>query len=156
MVTLASALQDLGFLLYGGPMVAFTVLVAVAYRLPNLRPWDVVRVYRAWGAGFGLSLGATVLGGLVRYYLEHGSFTWPTDTPEQQATLATFLCFLAMWASNVKLEIWTLEPLRKLDKGGDPDAEAWRAPHARLARHMVVHSALVLGAAVLAVISGIA
>ena len=156
MQTLASVLQDLGFLLYGGPMVAFTVLVAVAWRLPGLRPWDVVRVYRAWGAGFGLSLGACVFGGLLRYYLEHGSFSWPWDTPEQQQILAAFLCCFAMWASNIKLEIWTLEPLRKLDKGGEIDPEAWRAPHARLARHMIVQSVLVVAVTVLAVTSGLA
>lgn len=153
---LALLLQNLGFLLYGGPMVAFAILVAAAYRIPNVQPWDVVRIYRSWGAGFGLSMGACVLGGLVKYWLDHGSFSWPWETREQQLVLATFLTFFALWASNIKLEIWTLEPLRKLDREGQEiDPEAWRGPHLKLARHMLRQAVLVLVVAGLATISGI-
>lgn len=156
MQTAALLLQNLGFLLYGGPMVAFAILVAAAYWIPNVRPWDVVRVYRSWGAGFGLALGACILGGLARYYLDHGSFTWGWSTPDERLVLGTFLAFLAMWISNIKLEIWTLDPLRKLDQNGVvSDTAAWDAAHARLARHMARQAFLVVLVAVLASLSGI-
>lgn len=157
MQNFAHLLQNLGFLLYGGPMVAFALLVTAAYQIPNVRPWDVVRVYRSWGAGFGLAMGACVLGGLTRYYLSHGSFTWGWDSGSERLVLATFLSFFLLWAANIKLEIWTLEPLRKLDKGGPiQDEEAWRVAHARLASAMLRQAVLVFIVAGLATISGIA
>lgn len=157
MEPLANVLQNLGFLGYGGPMVAFTLLIAAGDRIPHLKPWDVIRTYRAWGAGFGLSLGLCVLGGLSLYYLRTGGFSWGWDTSEEQVVTGTFLAFLAMWVSNIKLEIWTLDPLRKLDPNGVvSDEAAYRAAAASLRNHLVVHSLLVLLVAVLATISGIA
>ncbi len=152
---LALLLQNLGFLLYGGPMIAFAILVAAAYQIPGVKPWDIVRVYRAWGAGFGLAMGATVLGGLTRYYLKHGSFSWGWETAQERVVLATFLAFFLLWASNIKLEIWTLEPCRKLDREGGIDEAAWAVAHARLARHMLRQAVLVFIVGGLASISGI-
>ena len=157
MPLLAHLLQNLGFLLYGGPMVAFAILVAASGRIPHMQPWDIVRTYRSWGAGFGLSLGACVLGGLIRYYLMHHAFTWDMDTPEHTGVLLTFTTFLLIWISNIKLEIWTLEPLRKLDQNGlVSDTDAYRAATARLSRHMALHALLVLVVAGLATASGVA
>ncbi len=155
MQSAALLLQNLGFLLYGGPMVAFAILVIAAYQIPGVKPWDVVRIYRAWGAGFGLSMGACVLGGLSLYYLRNGSFTWGWETPQERVVLGTFLSFFLLWASNIKLEIWTLEPLRKLDKGEPIDEEAWAVAHTRLARHMARQAVLVFIVAGLASIAGI-
>lgn len=147
---LATTLRDLGFLLYGGPLVAFTVLIAARGAISATRSWDLVRVYRAWGPGLGLSLGACILGLLVHHYLTVGAFVWPTETTADKVSLAAWLSFGTMWASNLKLEIWTLEPLRKLDqKGQITDEAAYEAAVAPLVRHMVVHSALILLASVL-------
>ena len=152
----ANLLQNIGFLLYAGPMVAFAILVAVRDRT-GLAPWEILRVYRAWGAGFGLSLGATVFGGLARYWLDHGSFTWGWDTPAETITLATFVAFLVMWASNIKLEIWSLEPMRRLDRGGQvSDEAAYRAAAARFSRHLSFQGVLCVLVAALATLSGVA
>jgi len=43
MEPLAHVLQNLGYLLYGGPMVAFTILVAAGDQIPHMKPWDVIR-----------------------------------------------------------------------------------------------------------------
>ena len=143
-------------MLYAGPMVAFAILIAARNAIPNMAPWTLVRTYRAWGAGFGISLGLCILGGLTRYYLRHGSFTWGWSTPAETRVLATFLCFLAMWASNIKLEIWSLEPLRKLDKDGDvADPEAYRAATASFSQHLTMHAVLALLVAGLAITSGL-
>ena len=109
---------------------------------------EIFRAYRAWGPGLGLSLGATVFGGLGAHYLEHGAFAWSLERP---AELLGWLTFFAMWVSNIKLEVWTLEPLRKLDRErGLTDEAAFEAATAPVARHLLVHAALVLAVVVLA------
>lgn len=146
----AQALHDLGMLLYAGPMVAFTVLVGLSGRLPHLRRWDVVRTYRAWGAGLGLAMGAWVLGLALRHYLARGAFTWAADTPQARLYLASQLVFLAAWIWNVRVEVWSLEPLRRLDRAGQvDDPAAYATATATLARDMALQSALVLTYAVL-------
>lgn len=152
---LALTLRDLGFLLYGGPLVAFTIIVSLSARIPGLTPWAAVRTYRAWGPALGLSLGATVFGALAAHHLQHGAFVWTWDTPAAQVELAAWLTFLVMWASNIKLEIWTLQPLRSLDpEGGISDEAAYRAATRPLARHMGVHAALVLAVFLLVRLAG--
>ena len=146
--TLALALRDVGFVLYGGPLVAFAVLVGLRAHLVSANGVEIFRAYRAWGPGLGLSLGATVFGGLGAHYLEHGAFAWSLERP---AELLGWLTFFAMWVSNIKLEVWTLEPLRKLDRErGLTDEAAFEAATAPVARHLLIHAALVLAVVVLA------
>ncbi|MDG1482094.1 MAG: hypothetical protein P8R54_21055 [Myxococcota bacterium] len=145
MLTAAQILQNLGFLLYGGPLVAFTIIITAASALPHMKPWDLVRSYRAWGPGLGLSLGASIFGMLAAYWLKHGEFSWGWSTPGEVQILAAWVTFFIMWVSNLKLEVWTLEPLRKLDgDAGVTDEEAYSAATKRLLRHMWVHSILIL------------
>ena len=145
METVAELLWRLGFLLYGGPIVAFAILVSAASRIPDIQPWEIVRTYRCWGPGLGLSLGAAILGGLTGHYLTHGSFTWAWSSPVERWELATWLCFFLLWVSNLKLEVWTLEPLRKLDRSGQiEDPEAYREGVRPLSRHLVVQAVLVV------------
>ena len=42
--------------LYGGSLTAFAALLAMRHRLSPLRPEDVMRTFRAWGAGLGLPM----------------------------------------------------------------------------------------------------
>ncbi len=143
MLTAALILRDLGMLLYGGPLIAFTILIT-STRYTHAAPWNFIRSYQAWGVGLGLSLGLSIFGMLTAYWLEHGAFVWGWQTAEQQQTLALWLTFLVMWVSNIKLEVWTLEPLRKLDQGGTiTDEAAYLKQTGRLLRHMWLHSALI-------------
>ncbi|MFT5685093.1 MAG: MFS family permease, partial [Myxococcota bacterium] len=145
MLTAAQILQNLGFLLYGGPLVAFTILIATADALPHMKRWDLVRSYRAWGPGLGISLGASIFGMLVAYWLEHGSFSWGWSTPDEVQILAAWLTFFVLWVSNLKLEVWTLEPLRKLDSDGIvQDEAAYTAATGRLLRHMWFQTVIIL------------
>lgn len=150
LTNLAQILHDLGMLLYAGPFLAFTVLVSLSSRLPHLKPWDVVRTYRAWGSGLGLAMGTWVLGLLARHYLVHGSFTWGWANLWQSLTLAAHVVFLALWIWNVRVEVWSLEPLRKLDdKGTIADPPAYTAATGRLARDMSIQGLLLVAYAVL-------
>ncbi len=147
---LANALHAVGMVLYAGPMVAFSVLVALRRRLPHMQPWDVIRTYRAFGAGLGLSMGAWVFGLLLGYYIDHGAFAWSFDSPAARWTSARFLVFLALWAWNLRVEVWSLEPLRKLDQRGVvADPAAYGAAAGRLLRDMGLQSVLCLAYVVL-------
>lgn len=151
MLTVATLLQDFGFLLYGGPMVVFTLLLAVSLVHPQVDSLAVIRTYRAWGPGFGLALGATILGGLSLHWLEVGSFTW--SWANAPGRLMTHAVFLVLWVSNIKLEIWTLEPLRKADNGQHEADEAILAGAKPLVKHMAVHASLVVAVFALAITS---
>ncbi len=154
MDVLATILRDLGFLLYGGPLVAFAILVPLAGRLTRGEPWHVVRTWQAWGPGLGLSLGACVFGALWRHWLRHGAFSWGWASGPERLELAAWLAFFALWVSNIKLEIWTLEPLRKLDRDLEvKDPAAYRAALPAVRRHLAVHAALVVLVLVLAVVA---
>ncbi len=142
----ALALRDLGFLLYGGPLVAAAFVVGLVDRVPGLSPWGAVRAVRAWGPGLGLSLGACILGALSAHWLRHGAFVWTWGSPVEQVGLAAWITFLVLWLSNLKLEVWTLEPLRKLDPPatGVADEAAYRAALRAYQRHLWVHAALIV------------
>lgn len=147
---LAQALHDVGMLLYAGPMVAFAVLIGRSTRLPALQPWDVVRTFRAWGAGLGLAMGAWVTGLLARHWLQRGAFTWALDTPADQLLLASHVVFFVAWVWNVRVEVWSLEPLRQLDRGGAvSDPAAYSTAARKLARDLALQAALVLAYAAL-------
>ena len=148
----ALVLRDLCFLLYGGPLVAFTAVVLAARlgAVPYLSLQQAVRAYRAWGPGLGVSLGLTILFLLSAHWLQQGAFTWPGDTPHPQLTLAAWLTFFVLWVSNLWLEVWTLEPLRKLDAPDKPfDATAFARASGPLLTHMGIHSGLILAVVIL-------
>jgi hypothetical protein len=144
----AHLLQDLGFVLYAGPLVAFTVLVIASAHLNGLPVAAAVRSYRAWGPGLGLALGACILGTLSGHWLDNGEWLAPTDA----ITWVTCGLFGLSWVSNIKLEIWTLEPLRQLDSeapSSPPDPAAYAGAARHLGGHMALHSALLLAVSVL-------
>ena len=155
MELLSAILRDVGFLLYGGPMVAWAVLIQASGRLHSVEASSIVRVFRSWGPGFGLSLGTCVLGALLGRYLEHSSFQWSLATPEAQLDAAAWGFFLLMWISNIKLEIWTLEPFRKVERhspGGDESL--YDAGTSKLRSHLRIHAILVLAVAICGTLSG--
>jgi len=121
-----------------------------------LEPVDarvVMRAWRYWGAILGVSMGSLILGGLGSYYLMSGAFSWPLDTLAQQLTAAKHAIFLVLWFSSFHLEIWTLEPLRKLDPDG-PDAEAWRAAARRVSTQAGFNALLFVAVGLLALAAG--
>ena len=152
---LALTLRDLAFLLYGGPLVAFTFLIALAPWIPSVAPEATVRTLRAWGPGLGLALGATIIGALSARWLQYDTFSWSAETSAAQLDLVSWLAFLALWMSNIRLEVWTLQPLRTLDPPeGITDMAGYIDATRSLAQHMVVHAALVVAVLVLTRMAG--
>ena len=78
------------------------------------------------GPVLGLSLGTLIFGGLGVHYLSFDGFVWSWDTPENQTVAIKHLIFLVFWVSHFHLEIWTQEPLRKLQREEqEPHYEQW-------------------------------
>jgi hypothetical protein len=146
LASLAELVRDLGFLVYGGSMLSFTALVTAAARRSSLSSPVVVRAFQAWGPGLGLSLGAVVSGALAAHYLRIGAWSWVPSTGIGWTGLFAWLAFFALWASNVVLEVWTLEPLRKrpAPSPDSPDEAGWSDARVKLESHMQLQSALVL------------
>ena len=145
MEAFATLLHWTGVLLYGGPLVAFAVMLPLTKLIKGVRPWHLDRVYRAWGSGFGLGLGAIFLGGLVRYFLSHGGFIWGVETIGERLTVAKHVVFLLLWVSYTILEIWTMEPLRKQDAGeGVLNEQAYMKARAHVVKHTALNAVLFL------------
>ena len=150
--TLPLILRDLGFVAYGGPLVAFAFLLGFRSQVLALDTVGLVRAFRSLGPVLGLSLGLCVLGGLSAHALQHGGFSWSLERPGE---LVAWASFFALWVSNIRLEIWTLDPLRLLDKDGVITDEATYASAVDgLTRHLAVHAALVVCTVVLARLAG--
>lgn len=114
MTTLAlEALALVGETVYAGSVIAFALLLFFRSKVgPSER---VVRVFRAWGPGQGLAMGALILGNAGLFYLSQGAFEWAFRTPVDFAVAIQQGVFLLLWASSFHLEIWTLDPCRQLD-----------------------------------------
>ena len=110
-----SALHWLGATIYGGSLIAFSLLLVIRQRIVGEHRQNVMGVFLAWGPGLGLSMGALILGGAVTHFRIHGAFEWPTETLPQQLIVAQHLVLLVLWVSSFHLEIWTLDPVRKLE-----------------------------------------
>lgn len=138
MESLAAILHDLGLVVHGGPLVLFALLLPFAGRLRGLEPWTADRCWRAWAPVSGLALGALILGGLLRTYLEQGSFSWGIEEARDQIVLAKHVLFLIFWVNYTYTEIWVAEPLRRLDDltGPPSDLQAYLAARKRVVGHL--------------------
>jgi hypothetical protein len=143
---IASVIQTLSGMVHGGALVAFALLLAGRRAMLQSRDEDVVRVYRAWGAGNGLSLGALIFSSAWRYATEVNpgkglpdAFALPTG---DALTVARIALFGAFWVSYVVLEIWTLDPCRSLDKGEIVDRSAYTAAVRRVTGHLGFNAVL--------------
>jgi len=73
-------------------------------------------------------MGALFFSGALLHALTRGGFIWPMQTTADALKAAADVTFLALWFSSFHLEIWTLDPCRKLDSGGEiSDREAYEA-----------------------------
>lgn len=140
-----SALHWLGATIYGGSLIAFSLLLAMRSLIVGEQSEGVMRVFKAWGPGLGLSMGALILGGAVMHFRTHGAFVWPTGTLAHQLILAQHLVFLALWASSFHLEIWTLDPVRKLEgPSGIQDRANYERACASATRQALLNATLFL------------
>jgi hypothetical protein len=146
MLIASTWLQNLGFALYTGPILLATAAIGVSFAQGKCAS-RFIRRFQSLGPMLGIALGACILGGLVSIWLQTGTFSWSlAPGPERMRTLTHALFFVG-WISNIKLEVWTLEPLRTTDPDSEP--EAYRRNTALLLRHMVFQSAVLLTVAAL-------
>jgi len=147
-ILLATLLRDLSFVVHAGGIATFALLAALSARMGGPPTALVLRAYRAFGPGLGISLGLTILGALVAHYGSVGELSW-WPSPAMggwYGTLAWATFFLA-WVSNIQLEVWTLEPLRKLDPDGTgtaSDAARLNRSTRRVVRHLGMQATLFL------------
>ncbi len=131
---LLEILRDLSWLLYIGPMLSFTVLIHLSRNTET-----IVTSFQEWGMGFGLSLGSCIFFAVSLYYLQHQTFY--LDFTSRTLFSCGILVGLVMWVSNLKLEVWTLDPLRKIRPEDTPQRAA---AIQSLKSHLRIHAALVL------------
>lgn len=145
-VTLATLVRDLAFVVHAGGIAAFALMAALSARVGGPPTAQVLRIYRGFGPGLGVSLGLTIFGALLAHYGTVGAFSWGTDAATGGwAGLLAWMVFFVAWVSNIQLEVWTLEPLRKLDPEGTGHAtDAAGLDHAtrRVIRHLGVQAGL--------------
>ena len=123
--------------MYMGLMLAFATLsIFSTIDIESYLEW-----FRKFGVILGLSLGATLLSSIVLIWFERGSY-YP------QSTLETIGCVVGfgMWVSNMVLEIWTLDPIRKHDLGILDEQCNIETKRGKALTHIRLHALLCLGA----------
>ena len=145
---IADLLSTFAGLVHGGALVAFALLINFRRAIPRVADEDVIRVYRAFGGGFGLSLGVLIFSNIWIWWRDLGAgrglpdaFSVPWD---DSLTVARLFTFAAFWVSYVWLEIWTLDPLRLLDSGEIKDREKYTRSVEQVALHIAINAALFL------------
>jgi len=137
----ATIIQHVGFLLYALPTLWCTFAL---YRHRTAEAsLPAIRSFKRIGPLLGLSMGACILGTLSGIWLEHGEYEFRWATPTDQAETAMYITFFAVWVSNIKLEIWTLEPLRKLDPNSAKEpalSEPYTSALQATKRHLTLHA----------------
>lgn len=139
-------LSTLAAMVHGGALIAFALLINLRHAIPRVTDEDVIRVYRAFGGGFGVSLGVLIFSNVWMWWRDLGgdrgmpdAFSVPWD---DTLTVARLFTFGAFWVSYVWLEIWTLDPLRLLDAGEIKDRAAYTRSVNRVATHIAVNAVL--------------
>lgn len=126
--------RDVCWTLYAG--------VILAYAINSIRttsPTDFLTSFRSVGVILGLSFGGTILSSIVLYWFTRGSY-FPTSTLEMVGWGIGF----ALWVSNIILEIWTLDPIRKTALGILPAEIDPTVAEQKALRHLQGHSVLCL------------
>ncbi len=143
---IADLLSTLAAMVHGGALVAFALLINLRRAIPRVADEDVIRVYRAFGGGFGVSLGVLIFANLWIWWRDLGAerglpdaFSIPWD---DTLTVARLFTFAAFWVSYIWLEIWTLDPLRLLDAGEIKDRAAYTRSVDQVATHIAVNAVL--------------
>lgn len=116
--------QTIGWTLYAGPMIAFSIM---AYTDKNF-----YKSFSHFGVGFGLSLTLWIYSTIAIQYLSQGHF-FPNIRENLWIPVA-----IVMWISNIKLEIWTLDPIRKSKEPIVPSIYLQS-----LRSHLTIHASLI-------------
>ncbi len=162
MTEVMHAINVLAATVHGGALLIFALLLLFRAHIPHVLTEDVVRVYRSFGAGIGLSLGAFIPTELYLHVVGQNpgvalpaSLAVHWDTTEHSMLSARLALLFVGWVSYVHLEIWTLDPARTLDKDGSVvDAAAYEATAGRVSRQLAFNAALFTAVIVLGTLAG--
>ena len=147
LLTLLNAISIISWAIYIGPMLAFTVLFVLQSQIKSVKLVDLVSAFQLWGAGFGLSLGALIFSLLLSRWKQYGEYVLYWSQREDQLQSIAIIVAIFAWWSNMILEVWTLDPMRKQEiKDNEHD---FQVAFQSLRRHLVVHCLLWLSAAAL-------
>ena len=126
-------IRGVAWSMYLGLMLAFAILsVFSEFDLADYLKW-----FSKFGVVLGLSLGATLLPSIVLVWFERGSY-YPQGTLETVGVTIGFV----MWVSNIILEIWTLDPIRKYDLNILDERISIDAKRQRALSHIRLHAVL--------------
>lgn len=151
MTHLLNALNELAVTMHAGAIIAFALLVALRGLAPHVRDEHVIRSFRSYGAGIGLSLGAVMGTEIWRHVTTvnpgealPGALGLDFSTAALACWSARALCLFAYWVSYIVLEVWTLEDCRRLDKDGVvADVAAYAEATSRVSRHLGINALLI-------------
>ncbi|MSQ04089.1 MAG: hypothetical protein EXR71_19740 [Myxococcales bacterium] len=162
MIEVMHVVNGVAAAVYGGGLLLFAILLLFRWSTPHVRTEDLLRVYRSFGAGFGLSLGAFIPSELYLHALgQNPGVSLPAslaahwDTTEHSMLSARLALIFIGWVSYVHLEIWTLDPARTLDKEGHVvDPAAYEATAGRVSRQLAFNATLFTAVLVLGTLAG--
>jgi hypothetical protein len=140
----------LALTIHAGALITFAILLNFRQAIPHVRDQDLVRVYRSFGAGIGLSMGVLAPAEIYRHCTTlNPGVSLPDALALDFGSAATaawslrMLALLALWVSYIWLEVWTNEPTRRLDQKGEvADSSAFSLATTRVARHLAVNAGL--------------
>lgn len=133
-------IRGVAWSMYMGLMFAFALLsVFSQFDLADYLKW-----FSKFGVILGLSLGATLLPSFVLIWFERGSY-YPQGTFETAGVAVGFI----MWVSNIILEIWTLDPIRKYDLSILDESISIDAKRQRALTHIRLHAILCVATSIL-------
>ena len=131
-----NVIRSIAWSMYFGLVVSFATLsVFSKIDIGSYLEW-----FRRFGVILGLSLGATLLPSIAILWFERGSY-YPQSTIE---TLGFGIGF-GMWVSNIVLEIWTLDPIRKYDLDILDEQNNIETEQRKALIHIRLHALLCLG-----------
>jgi hypothetical protein len=108
-------------------MIAFSIMVYTNN--------SSIAIFRHWGVGLGLSLTLWIYTTIALQYCNEGVFY-----PDLKTNFWIIAAFV-MWVSNIKLEIWTLDPIRKKD---EQTPEEFLQAQRTFKIHLTIHALLIL------------
>jgi hypothetical protein len=133
--------------LYIGPMLAFAVLLTFREHIKSLSDEHLVRAFQSYGAPFGLSFGTLIFLLLYSRWQQYGEFNLYWSTTSDQYQSIAIIIGIIVWLSNLVLEVWTLDPLRKMDN--TPNDTKYKEALKSFHRHLVFHVGVLSASSIL-------
>ena len=129
-------IRSVAWSMYLGIIVAFATLsIFSKIEIKSYLEW-----FRKFGVILGLSLGTTLLSSIVTIWFERGTY-YPQTSIESLGAGIGF----GMWVSNIILEIWTLDPIRKNDLGILDEEHNIETKQRKALSHIRLHALLCIG-----------